>query len=290
MRPKTILVLVILAGARAAESAPAAGDVIEKAVRGVFPHASRRGSVWHLERGDLEPRYRDLPHGPREVLDVELARSAKWSLGGQPATLVALGLSQFADCTKIGPSFVLIVLKDGQVVAHGRELFPVGDLADVKATERLRFDTALYQISETERAFGVRTKHGHSHRFACFADQKLDLFRVVGDDVVRILHTDVAYQQAPEPGNEDRDYYDPECEADPKSGTFRMLPAKTNGFFDIERNEKAFGRTVFRWNGSGYEPAAKEPGDRSVRASWGWDSCLGLGTKESKSASDGPTP
>ena len=116
---------------------------------------------------------------------------------------------------------------------------------------------------------------------ACYADQVLHLFRVVGSDVVRILTADVFYAQVDEdnPAEEGTRIDDSvgddrglTCSAfgkvfPPKgqSAVFRMLPTQTNGFYDIARTLKGMPQLIFRWNGTRYVLDGKDPVNHRLR-------------------------
>jgi hypothetical protein len=174
-----------------------------------------------------------------------------------------------------GPrGFVVGVLDSNRtLIARSSELFSEGSPGAHSNGKGLLYqiDTASYRISDTEIAFGVRVVHEYQGKFSCFADQVLHLFRVVGKDVVRILTADAFYKQCGE-GEDDCEYYDPECFAEdapfPPKGrgaTFRMLPTQTNGFYDLQRTLKGGPTVTFRWDGQRYEMEGKDPTDHGMR-------------------------
>jgi hypothetical protein len=186
-----------------------------------------------------------------------------------------------------GPaSFIVGVLdSSGTLIARSAELFSEG--ADANATGRpYRVDTAPYRISDTETAFGVRIVHYYPAKHWCYADQVLHLFRVVGDDVVRILTTDAFYEQfdqieETEESMNDSVVNNPECSfsydgAFPPKGrgaVLRMLSTQTQGFYDIQRTQKGSPGVTYRWNGQRYVMDGKDPIDHHVRGEWDW--CTG---------------
>jgi len=264
--------LGILASSRESESRQPWAKVPEWKAKALFAAAEAAGSEWFVKAGQLDEKVRKQIKSGGIMLGYEI--SGKWTLANKKAVVSAIAAGTSVDCLPGSGSFLVSVFSDHELVARSHELFAYGTWADAATGDILQVDTARYQISETERAFGVRTKHTLPKRYACFADQTLDLFRVVGKDIVRILHTDVAYEQvAYDPDNEDGDR-DPDCSVSPKDGTFRMLPTKTNGFFDLERNQKDGVKSlVYRWNGSAYEPSTPDPTNHSVRDDW--DGCTG---------------
>jgi len=264
--------LGVLSSSRESEARAPTAQIAEWKAKALFPASEKVGTEWFVKADQLDEKVRKQIKSGGLMLGYE--GSAKWTLADKKAVVSALSTGTSIDCQPGADSFLVAVFSGHDLVARSHELFAYGSWADAANGDVLQVDTARYQISETERAFGVRTKHALPKRYACFADQTLDLFRIVGTDIVRILHTDVAYEQVVyDPDNEDGDH-DPECSVSPKDGTFRMLPTKTNGFFDLERNQKDGVKSlIYRWNGSAYEPGTPDPTNHSVRDDW--DGCTG---------------
>lgn len=279
IRGKRSAMVVVLAGllgvlgsSRESEAREPTAPIAEWKAKALFPASEKAGTEWFVKAAQLDEKVRKQIKSGGLMLGYEV--SAKWTLADKKAVVSALSAGTSIDCQPGADSFLVAVFSGHELVARSHELFAYGTWADAGNGDVLQVDTARYQISETERAFGVRNKHALPKRYACFADQTLDLFRVVGTDIVQILHTDVAYDQVVyDPDNTDGDR-DPDCSVSPKDGTFRMLPTKTNGFFDLERNQKDGVKSlVYRWNGSTYEPSTPDPTNHSVRDDW--DGCTG---------------
>jgi len=265
--------LGVLASSRGSEAREPTAPIPEWKAKALFPAATAVDKDWLVKAADLDEKMRGQIKAAGGIM-LGYEGSAKWTLAGKKVVVSATAAERSVDCLPGSGSFLVSVFSGHDLVARSHELFAYGTWADAATGDILQVDTARYQISETERAFGVRTKHTLPKRYECFADQTLDLFRVVGKDIVRILHTDVAYEQVVYgPDNEDGDH-DPECSVSPKDGTFRMLPTKTNGFFDLERNQKTGVKSlIYRWNGSTYEASTPDPTSHSVRDDW--DGCTG---------------
>jgi hypothetical protein len=117
-------------------------------------------------------------------------------LQGQPVKVVAVRMPLAAACEDGPFSFVVGVLdSNGQLIARSAKLFSEGSDGNATASP-YRIDTAPYQISNSETAFGLRVVHYEARRRWCYADQVLHLFRVVGNDIVSILTTDAFYEQS----------------------------------------------------------------------------------------------
>jgi len=195
-----------------------------------------------------------------------------WPSRGNMLTIVLLGLDVRFGCVMGPTGFVVGILDDkGKLRARSDEITSYGDHLGGSAGHKIAIDTGRYRISDDEQAFGVRLQHGDHDVRNCFDDEVLHLFRVVGDKVVRILTTDAGYQQVTEEDEEMK----PDCYQWVYKGTFRMLPTKTLGFYEIERRMINGVRTVvYRWNGSGYEMVGPDPIDHTIRRRF--DECTGL--------------
>lgn len=264
-----------------------AGDTVSwTAIRGLFPGPKR-------ERGVLMPE--DLaPWRPQSVRQdgiagVDFGAERTWIFEGHKTQAVALRMPFTFGCQHGPASFIVGVLDaKGKLIARSSELFSEG--SDANATEKpYQIDTASYRLTDSETAFGLRIVHYHAGKHWCYADQVLHLFRVVDQDVVRILETDAFYEQldqielARQDTQEALDQLidDPDCSFSysgpfpPKgrAAVFRMLPSKTLGFYDIQRTQKGGPTVVFRWNGQRYLMEGKDPVDHHVREEWDW--CTG---------------
>jgi hypothetical protein len=250
-------------------------------IAAVFPDVVNLGSGWVVKipdlerlgywRSDIRPGYLS-EHSGQEGIHVLRERSQQWHLKKDNATIVMLGLDVDFGCERGPAGFVVGVLDGtGKLRARSDEITSYGDNLGASAEHAVTIDTGHYRISDDEQAFGVRLQHGDHDVRNCFDDEVLHLFRVVGDKVVRILTTDAGYQQVTEEDEEMK----PDCYQWVYKGTFRMLPTKTLGFYEIERRMINGVRTVvYRWNGSGYEMVGPDPIDHTIRRRF--DKCTGL--------------
>ena len=254
-------------------------------VKGLFP--GPKPKQWTLSPDDLAPWKSQA--AAQVGTSVGVGDEKAWRLQGQSVKVVALRMPLAAGCDDGPFSFVVGVLDaNGQLIARSTELFSEG--SDGNATESpYRIDTAPYQISNSETAFGLRVVHGEVRDHWCYADQVLHLFRVVGKDVVRILTTDAFYQQFEQIERAKSDSHetaasiasDPRCsfrytEAFPPKGqgaAFRMLSSQTQGFYDIKRTQKGGPTVTYSWNGQRYAMDGNDPIDHHVRQEWDW--CTG---------------
>jgi hypothetical protein len=241
-------------------------------VRAVFPDIMDVEGRWQLPLEDFERLgYRGANPRQRGV-DLVESKAGRWRVRNQKLTIVVLGLDVHSNCDAGPRGFIVGVLDGkGKLLARSEEVTSFGSQLGGSAEHSVTIDTAPYRINDDEQAFGVRLQHGRADLNTCFDDEVLHLFRIVGDKVVRILTTDAAYEQIDADGGESH----PSCFRDAFKGTFRMLPTKTLGFFDIERKMTNGVRTVvYQWNGTGYALVGPDPIDHIIRARW--DDCTGL--------------
>ena len=272
--------------------------VVKALFHGAKPATPGAGS-WDLQADDLAPWASQAVGGIPRRPYVYVGVVAPWRYGLTDSEIAVARVSLSVGCGPVGPSGFIVGLvgSDGKLIARSRELFSEG--SHLGAWMAISVDTAAYKISDAERAFGVRIVHALHDTHYCFADQVLHLYRVVGEEIVRILTTDVFYEQFDQidlankevrtDDEEDQMVKDPDCSCDkrcpPKArtATLRMLPTATNGFYDIERSLKGAPKTVFRWNGKAYAPDHPDTTDHHVREEWDW--CTGR-----RSLADRPRP
>ena len=259
-------------------------------VQGLFP--GPKPKQWTLSPEDLAPWKSQA--AAQVGTSVGVGDEKAWKLQGQSVKVIALRMPLTAGCEDGPFSFIVGVLDaNGQLIARSSKLFSEG--SDGNATESpYRIDTAPYQISNGETAFGLRVTHYEARSRWCYADQVLHLFRVVGNDVVPILTTDAFYEQSyqVEPVKAEQEDSqetvasipsNPRCsfgskQATPPTGrgaVFRMLASQTQGFYDIQRTQKGGPTVTYRWNGQRqrYVMDGKDPVDHLVREEWDW--CTG---------------
>jgi hypothetical protein len=161
-------------------------------VQGLFP--GPKPKQWTLSPEDLAPWKSQA--AAQVGTSVGVGDEKAWKLQGQSVKVVALRMPLAAGCEDGPFSFVVGVLdSNGQLIARSTRLLSEG--SDGNAIDSpYRIDTAPYQISNTETAFGLRVVHYEARSRWCYADQVLHLFRVVGNDVVPILTTDAFYEQS----------------------------------------------------------------------------------------------
>ena len=278
---------VAVAIAVAAGSPTLAADRVNwTSVQGLFPGPKP-------ERGTLSPEdvapWKSQAAREGGLNGIGYGDEKPWSFQGRPVTIVALQIPLAVGC-KFGPPGFVVGLLDGgsKLLARNGQLYAEG--SDTTSTRKAyHIDTAPYRISETETAFGLRIDHYNGEKHWCYADQVLHLFRVVGKDVVRILATDAFYEQLDQVELSKQDTEeamnqlvdDPDCsfsydKAFPPKGrgaVFRMLPSKSQGFYDIQRTRKGAPAATFRWDGQWYVMDGQDPLDHHVREEW--DSCTG---------------
>jgi hypothetical protein len=217
--------------------------------------------------------------------DVGVGDERAWKLRGQPVRIVVLRLPLATGC-EAGPwGFIVGILDaNGQLLARSSELFSEGSYGNV-SKRPYRIDVAPYRVSDAETAFGIRIVHADVQSRRCYADEVLNLFRVIGKDVVRILSTDAFYQQReePKPGTDAPDKIAAQVPDDVrcafrytgsfppkgKSAVFRMLSRQTQGFYDIERSLGPVAVT-YRWNGQCYVMDGKDPASHQMRDASDW--------------------
>lgn len=270
-----------------ATSPPLAADEVRwSSVRGLFP--GPKAQIWTLSAQDVAP-WRAQAAREDSPLTIGYGDERPWTLQGQPTKVVALHMPLAVGCKYGPPGFIVGVLDaNDRLIAKSAQLFSVGGEVDI-TRKAYRIDTARYRISDGETAFAVRIVHYRPEAHWCFSDQVLHLFRVVGSDVVRILEADAFYEQLDQIELARQDTEEamnqlvdaPNCSFDydkpfpPKgrAAVFRMLPSKTQGFYDIQRTQKGGPTVVFRWNGQRYVMEGKDPVDHHVREEWDW--CTG---------------
>jgi hypothetical protein len=280
---RCILFAVLVGAASGGIFAMDADDVRWRSIEALFSGPKPQKGV--LSPDDVAP-WKAQAAQQRGILGVSYGDEKAWRFGGQPATLVALRMPFSVGCKHGPPGFIVGVLDaKGKLLARSKNLFSEG--GDVESTRKsYRLDTAPYRISDTETAFGVRIVHYYPAKRWCYADQVLHLFRVVGDDVVRILTTDAFYEQVDQIDETEEAVNDlvvnnPECSfsydgAFPPKGrgaVLRMLSTQTHGFYDIQRTLKGGPGVTYRWNGQRYVMEGKDPVDHHVREEWDW--CTG---------------
>jgi hypothetical protein len=259
-------------------------------VQGLFP--GPKPKQWTLSPEDLAPWKSQA--AAQVGTSVGVGDEKAWKLQGQSVKVVALRMPLAAGCEDGPFSFVVGVLdSNGQLIARSTRLLSEG--SDGNAIDSpYRIDTAPYQISNTETAFGLRVVHYEARSRWCYADQVLHLFRVVGNDVVPILTTDAFYEQSyelePVKAAEEDSHEtvasipsNPRCSFGSKQVTppkgrgavFHMLSSQTQGFYDIQRTHTGGPNVTYRWNGQRqrYVMDGKDPVDHLVREEWDW--CTG---------------
>ena len=233
---------------------------------------TQTGHIWQIQAEDLDQfRYKNVDP-KRKLIRLVETEVRRWPLQNESASIVLLGLDVSLGCETGPPGFIIGVLDSaGKLLARSDQITSFGSQMGSSAEHTVTIDTARYRINDDEQAFGVRVQHGNEDLDTCFDDEVLHVFRIVGDKVVRILTTDAGYDQT--------DVADgvlkPECHQTFQKGTFRMLPTKTLGFYDLERKMTGGVRTVvYHWNETGYAMVGPDPIDHTIRGKW--DGCTGL--------------
>ncbi|MDR3352062.1 MAG: hypothetical protein LBO00_03445 [Zoogloeaceae bacterium] len=109
-----------------------------------------------------------------------------------------------------------------------------------------KFDLANYRLNEKEKAFGVRGGHDIGYSGGGAYCEFLVLFRIVGDQLVRVFGAEMyTFQDIAgdwhKDGTRDHDIYE-------NKSTLRVLKTKTNGFFDWELRTSDGDNARYRWN------------------------------------------
>jgi hypothetical protein len=275
----------LVLGASISSHSEASARVPWPAFRGLFP--GPKPEKWILSSDDVS-HWSPQAARSKDLSAVGAGDYKTWTFLAKPATALVVRMPLEVGCEFGPPSFIVGVL-DGSasLIARSSELFSEGSNPD--STGRLyRIDTGPYRISDSETAFAVRVDHVRTEKHYCYSDQVFHLFRVVGNDVVRILTTDSFYEQFDQIDLAKEDSWeaqtqvvnDPLCSYGGKvfppkgqSAVFHMLPTQTNGYYDLQRSKKGWPTTTFRWNGHTYALDGKDPIDHHVREEWDW--CTG---------------
>ena len=244
------------------------------------PRPSKVRGYWMLHPENIAPWASQASVVERLTNVSYFGSERRWMYAGRRVSLVVLSLPARLGCDAGSGGFIVGVLgskdsliaRSGELIAYGAHAVGVGP--------SYLIDTAAYRISDNETAFGVRIAHeaANPNRSTwCYADQTLHLFRVVGNDVVRVLTVEMFYRECEGTLETTEEFYpcrdacyDYDAPFPPKDGAtlLRMLPTKTNGFYDIQRTGKYSPTLTFRWNGERYLMDGKDPVDHKVRDEW----------------------
>jgi hypothetical protein len=112
------------------------------------------------------------------------------------------------------------------------------------------YDLAPYKLSETEYGFGLRRCVINVGTGAIDSFESLDLFRLSGSEVKRVLSTPVYYEVIVHRGR---------GKGEKETATISVSAVKTNGYFDLIKRAGSLKPAVFKWDGKSYQTEAKDP-------------------------------
>jgi hypothetical protein len=113
-----------------------------------------------------------------------------------------------------------------------------------------KYDLAPYRLSESEYGFGLRRCVINVGTGAIDSFESLDLFRLSGLEIERVLSTPVYYEVLVHRGR---------GKGEKERATINVTPVKTKGYFDLIKRAGARKPAVFNWDGKIYKTEAKDP-------------------------------
>jgi hypothetical protein len=142
-----------------------------------------------LAHADCKERFTEWAHTlqPGRAVDADNATCKVWP--ANPAqTLAVLPLPQkggTADETVYDLEVLVADSKTGAVIAHSYE--PSAITSDAMGLQSIALDTAPWQLTPQERAFGVRKSFANSSRVNSYADTSLSLYVIDEGKLRRVL-------------------------------------------------------------------------------------------------------
>lgn len=142
---------------------------------------------------------------------------------------------------------------------------PDGGEENLLPTDYVRFDFSPFKISDSETAFGVRLGWNEGYAGGTGYFEALALFTIQGDQLVNVLSQPIYYYKDlagewNEDNTRNHEFYEGQ-------NVLSMLPAKTNGYYDIRISsaDKQWKKN-FIWdnNSRKYVSASPNPKNRTV--------------------------
>jgi hypothetical protein len=116
-----------------------------------------------------------------------------------------------------------------------------------------RFDFAPFKFKESDYAFGIRATNNVCGTGYCTKMEWLDLYRIDGQAIHRILSTPITYESSCI-----RNCSDSEPDTT-EAATISVSAESTNGVFNLIKRYKRKPPAVFKWDGSEYRLNGKDP-------------------------------